>query len=85
MKMYTPMLFLIVPLLLFSFKKKRFLAGVAQWVELQPANQKAAGLIPSQGTCLGGRRARGSQLMFLSLPLSLKSNIKRKINFKEET
>ena len=29
------------------------LAGVAQWVECQPVNQKATGLIPSQGTCLG--------------------------------
>ena len=29
------------------------LAGVAQWIECQPANQKVAGLIPSQGTCLG--------------------------------
>ena len=30
------------------------LAGVAQWVEHQPVNQKVAGSIPSQGTCLGG-------------------------------
>ena len=29
------------------------LAGVVQWIEYQPANQKAARLIPSQGTCLG--------------------------------
>ena len=29
------------------------LAGVAQWTECQPANQRVAGLIPSQGTCLG--------------------------------
>ena len=29
------------------------LAGVAQWIECWPENQKAAGLIPSQGTCLG--------------------------------
>ena len=27
--------------------------GVAQWIEYQPANQRVAGLIPSQGTCLG--------------------------------
>ena len=27
-------------------------AGVAQWIEHQPANQSVAGLIPSQGTCL---------------------------------
>ena len=29
------------------------LAGVAQWIECRPANQRVAGLIPSQGTCLG--------------------------------
>ena len=28
------------------------LAGVAQWMEHQPANQKDAGSIPGQGTCL---------------------------------
>ena len=31
------------------------LDGVAQWVEHWPANQKVAGLIPGQGTCLGCR------------------------------
>ena len=31
------------------------LAGVAQWIEHQPVNQRIAGLIPSQGTCLGSR------------------------------
>ena len=79
------MLFLIVPLSLFSIKKKRFLAGVAQWVELQPANQKAAGLIPSQGTCLGlgqvpsGRHMRGNHtLMFLSLTFSFSSPLSKK-------
>ena len=29
------------------------LAGVAQWIEYQLANQKVARSIPSQGTCLG--------------------------------
>ena len=29
------------------------LAGVAQWNECRPVNQRVAGLIPSQGTCLG--------------------------------
>ena len=29
------------------------LAGVAQCIECQPENQRIAGLIPSQGTCLG--------------------------------
>ena len=27
------------------------LAGVAQWIEHQPVNQKVTGSIPSQGTC----------------------------------
>ena len=36
-----------------SIKKKKSLAGVAQWTECRPANQKVTGLIPSQGTCLG--------------------------------
>ena len=29
------------------------LAGVAQWFEYGPVNQRVAGSIPSQGTCLG--------------------------------
>ena len=29
------------------------LAGVAQWIECWPVNSMVAGLIPSQGTCLG--------------------------------
>ena len=37
----------------FLFKKlKTALAGVAQWIDCRPANQKVAGSIPSQGTCL---------------------------------
>ena len=28
------------------------LAGVAQWTERRPMNQRVAGSIPSQGTCL---------------------------------
>ena len=31
------------------------LAGIAQWIERRPANQKVSGSIPSQGTCLGCR------------------------------
>ena len=38
-------------------KKKKIklgaLAGVAQWIEYRPMNQRVSGLIPSQGTCLG--------------------------------
>ena len=29
------------------------LVGVAQWIELWPANQRVAGSIPNQGICLG--------------------------------
>ena len=32
----------------------RALAGVSQWTECWPVNQRVAGLIPSQGTFLGG-------------------------------
>ena len=31
------------------------LAGVAQWIEHQPVDQRVSSLIPSQGTCLGCR------------------------------
>ena len=31
------------------------LAGVAQWIECRPVNQRVTGSIPSQGTCLGCR------------------------------
>ena len=39
---------------------KKALAGVAQWIEHWPANQKVASSIPSQGTCL--RSGPGAQL-----------------------
>ena len=32
---------------------KSALAGVVQWTEFLPANQRVAGLIPSLSTCLG--------------------------------
>ena len=38
-----------------SEMKNTGLAGVAQWIENHPVNQKVAGSIPSQGTCLGCR------------------------------
>ena len=38
----------------FCYKKCTVsLAGVAQWIESGPENQRVAGLIPSQGTRLG--------------------------------
>ena len=65
------------------------LAGVAQWIERQPANQKVTGSIPSQGTCLGCRpgppvggmqeaidRCVSCTLMILSLPSPLKKKSK---------
>ena len=58
------------------------LAGVAQWIECLPVNQKVAGSIPSHGTCLRCSRQVPScgpmrdnhTLIFLSLLLSLKIN-----------
>ena len=34
-------------------KASSALAGVAQWIERQPVNQRVATLIPNQGTGLG--------------------------------
>ena len=34
-------------------KKVTALACIAQWIECPSVNQRVAGLIPSQGTCLG--------------------------------
>ena len=59
-------------------KYKSALAGVAQWTEHQPVNQRVVGSIPNQGTCLGWDQVpswgcvRGNHtLMFLSLSFSL--------------
>ena len=62
------------------------LAGVAQWIECRPANQRVASSIPSQRTCLGcgpgppwpggGGSARGNHTIdaslsfFIPFPLS---------------
>ena len=75
---------------LLSFKKRVYsLAGVAQWIEHWPENQRVAGSIPSQGTCLGcgpGPQLGASEKQLIdvtrrfspslspSLPLSLKIN-----------
>ena len=60
------------------------LAGVAQWIERRPANQRVSGSIPSQGTCLGCQPGpqwvackRNHTLMFLSLSLSLPSPLSK--------
>ena len=62
------------------------LAGVAQWIKCQPANQRVICSIPSQGTCLGcgpgppvERHMRGNHTMiFLSLSFSLPSLLSKK-------
>ena len=66
--------------------REKALAGVAQWTERGPVNQRVTSSIPSQGTCLGcsqdwgrrlGEQARGNHtLMFLSLPPSLPLSLK---------
>ena len=64
--------------------KNSALAGVAQWIECQPANQRVAGLIPSQahawvvGQVPNGGHVRGNHtLMFLSLSFSLPSPLSK--------
>ena len=55
------------------------LAGMAQWIEHQPVNQRVASSIPNQGTCLGGRP--GPQLVacerqpHIDLPLPLLASL----------
>ena len=61
------------------------MAGVAQWIEHKPANQKAVGSTSSQGTCLGCRldpqlRVCERQLICLSPTLSLSLPLSLKIN-----
>ena len=58
------------------------LAGVAQWTECRPVNQKVPSLISSQGTCLGcgpGPQQGDSNhtLRFLSLSVSLLSPLSK--------
>ena len=60
------------PIYIINKIPKVALAGVAQWIEHQPANQRVTGSIPSEGTCLvvdqvpGGGYARGNHtLIFL--------------------
>ena len=71
---------IIIPIVCNHYTHVYALAGVAQWTERPPANQRVAGSIPSQSTCLGcgpGQvprrgRARGNHtLMFFFLPSPL--------------
>ena len=48
-------LVVILYITVFSVKGVRALAGVAQWIEHWPENQRVRGSIPSHGTCLGCR------------------------------
>ena len=66
--------------------KTATLVGVAQWIECRPENQRVAGSIPSQGTCLGcgpgpqwGAHERKLQID-VSLPLFLPPFPSLKIN-----
>ena len=67
-------------------KNQRCLAGVAQWIEHQPANQRVAGSIPNQDTCLGYRSGpwKGTHErqphIDISLPLSPSLPLCIKIN-----
>ena len=51
--MLSSLLHLGLELQFFSKCKIFALAGVAQGIEHQPANQRVSGSVPSQGTCLG--------------------------------
>ena len=42
----------MVPLVALSKKHLSSLAGVAQWIEHWPVNQRVASSVPSYGTCL---------------------------------
>ena len=71
------------------------LAGVAQWIECWPVNQRVAGSIPSQGTCLGCRPGPQQEACEkqphikcfspLLLPFSLKINKLFKKNYRPHT
>ena len=66
-------------------KRSGVLTGVAQWVELCPANRKVASSIPGQGTYLGCRpgpqlRACERQPIDVSLPFFLLPFPSLKIN-----
>ena len=61
------------------------LVGVAQWIERRPENQRVAGLIPSQVTCLGcgpgpqlGAHEGRPPIDVLSLSFSFPSSLKNK-------
>ena len=84
-----PYNFLNIWMMIFYKNISLALTSVAQLVGPHPANWKVAGLIPSQGTCLGcrpgpqlghvqkvGDRCFSITLLFLSLLLSLKINLK---------
>ena len=69
---------------LYMLFKLSALAGVAQWIECEPENQRVTGSVPSQDACLGcgpgpqyGARERQPHIdisLFLLLFPSLKMN-----------
>ena len=75
--------FLQVSVQMFHQKVLTALAGVAQWTECRPANQKVAGSIPSQGPCLGCRPGpqlgvlEGQPHIDVSVPLSFLSPLSK--------
>ena len=62
------------------------LVGVGQWSECRPVNQRVAGSIPSQGSCLGcgpGPQLRACERQprtDVSFPLSLSLPLSQNIN-----
>ena len=68
-----------------NVKMATALTGVAQWIECQPENQRVAGSIPSQGTCLdcrpgaqwGCMRSNHPLMFYLPLSLSLLSPLSK--------
>ena len=78
MQVKTTMHYQLTFIRIVIIKKTRALAGVTQWIECQPVNQKVTGSIPSHGTCLDSGpgpqwgHVRGNHtVMFLSLSPSL--------------
>ena len=60
-----------------SIKKGFPLAGVAQWIECQLANQRVADSIPSQGTCPYLGASEGQLQVYVSLSFSLPSPLSK--------
>ena len=71
-------------LAIFFKKAISALAGVPEWIECQPVNQRVTSSIPSQDTCLGcspgshwGVRKRQPHIYVLSLSFSFLSPLSK--------